>query len=1165
MNNPATSVRRIADMKLSLFSIPILCLIAVGQATGAEPPVQTGAAITWQPLCEPGAGGWITAIASSPHDSRRVLIGGDMLGIAWSDDRGDHWTPSSGLPSYEIGDFTWHPIKPNEVWAGSLSGPLKSEDGGKTWHLNRKGFPAMSDWSYTEAIEKILYDPNDPSRLLALGGNSRQWDLKDGCGRGAVYESRNGGESWKLLTRLDAKAQPMSEHKRGGNFMAGAFAAGSSTAVYAALEGCGVIASTDGGKTWEVRNSGLPQGRPFRLFAHPQEPGTLWVSLDCGESKNGAPRTPGGVFKSTDGGRNWRSISTGLFQNSNPDRNFTSHYKGFAVSAKHPEVMLAGCDVWDKQGIFLTTDGGAKWQLMANKVDVAYPGGPSITSCFVDANDSQVLYAAGAEYALRSTDGGTTWKDITSHRPDPAQRDHWRGNGYSGLCTMAFRFHPTDPQRALLVAMDAGKVWESRDGLKTWVRHGEQPWPWGGGRDGAYSGDYGYVTCGQFGGWLGIARTTDGGLTWSTALGAKFGLPERDKGGEPSGVLADPRDGRKVWASVGGKLYHSSDGGGQWQSVETPRKVYWLAGDPSKPDRFYLTADKGVFVTDDGKTFQHLGGPWPHTRGKVACDKLGRLYIAQWQTSHPGVWRWDGRQWERLLDELFTSDIAVDPNDPNRLALITNDDPWHDATRATGVWVSTDAGRSWAQASTGLTTLRGLCVTFSPHNPEQLVCGTQGSGYFEGRWPKGFTPQATRTYAMKDDDRKHATPQNSAPPPATDPVANAQPFSLWNGTFTDGGDTPAQWQKEGAATIARDTTVFKTGPASLRVDVSGGTGDALQTFNLKGARKFKLGGFIKTAGGAKAQVVVMPLDEKITKNEWNQIVYRQGDGDWQHFEKDVRLPDWTGTFRVMLHVEGSGHAWLDDLSVDGAAPADAKPGAAAAEAAEAARPHNDPARDEPPAGKPWEPAWCVWGWRSAWVGMHNGFVKTTKQGGIDVIFYGDSITMGWKDRWERILAPLKVVNYGIGGDATRQLLWRIGHGEVDGLKPKLVVLGIGTNNLYGDKNAGSDAEIAKGIEAVVKLLREKLPDTKILLVALLPRQNDYFCNRIKKINGTIANLADDKTVRFLNMWDVFMQQEPGTVKDDLYVEKHGETLHPNDKGYDAMTEVMKPVIQEMLK
>jgi len=106
---------------------------------------------------------------------------------------------------------------------------------------------------------------------------------------------------------------------------------------------------------------------------------------------------------------------------------------------------------------------------------------------------------------------------------------------------------------------------------------------------------------------------------------------------------------------------------------------------------------------------------------------------------------------------------------------------------------------------------------------------------------------------------------------------------------------------------------------------------------------------------------------------------------------------------------------------------------------------------------------------------------------------------------------------------------------------------------------------ARDIEAVVKLLREKLPETKSLLVSLLPRQNDYFCHPIKNINSRIAKLADGRNIKFLNLWGVFMQQEPGTVKDELYVEKHGETPHPNDKGYDAMAEVMRPVIQEMLK
>jgi lysophospholipase L1-like esterase len=379
----------------------------------------------------------------------------------------------------------------------------------------------------------------------------------------------------------------------------------------------------------------------------------------------------------------------------------------------------------------------------------------------------------------------------------------------------------------------------------------------------------------------------------------------------------------------------------------------------------------------------------------------------------------------------------------------------------------------------------------------------------------------------------------------------AQDWNVWNGNFTDGGETPAQWVKEGKVSVARDTQVFKEGPSSLRVDGQGGSGNACQWIEKGGARKFTVKGFMKVAGGAKAQVVVQPIDAKWSKNEWKQIKFLAGDSDWEKFEKEVQLPEWTGRFRVMLHVEGTGKAWLDEVTI-GDQPV--KAGRTL-----------DPAKDEPPDGKPWEPAWCIWGWRSAWVGQHNNFVATTKKGGIDIVFYGDSITLGWKNRWENTFAPLKAVNYGIGGDSTRQLLWRISHGEVDGLKPKLVVLGIGTNNLYGDKNAGTDAEIARGVEAVVKLLREKLPDTKILIVALLPRQNEYFCNRIKKINASIAKLADNQTIKFLNLWDVFMQQEPGTVKDELYVEKLGAALHPNAHGYDAMAAVMEPAIREMLK
>ena len=92
-----------------------------------------------------------------------------------------------------------------------------------------------------------------------------------------------------------------------------------------------------------------------------------------------------------------------------------------------------------------------------------------------------------------------------------------------------------------------------------------------------------------------------------------------------------------------------------------------------------------------------------------------------------------------------------------------------------------------------------------------------------------------------------------------------------------------------------------------------------------------------------------------------------------------------------------------------------------------------------------------------------------------------------KAEWAKRFAPLGAVDYGIGGDSTRQVLWHLGHGLVDGLASKLVVLKIGTNNLYGDHSAGTDEEIARGIETVVKTVREKLPKTRVLLLGILQR------------------------------------------------------------------------------
>src|SRR5437867_11074507 len=133
-----------------------------------------------------------------------------------------------------------------------------------------------------------------------------------------------------------------------------------------------------------------------------------------------------------------------------------------------------------------------------------------------------------------------------------------------------------------------------------------------------------------------------------------------------------------------------------------------------------------------------------------------------------------------------------------------------------------------------------------------------------------------------------------------------------------------------------------------------------------------------------------------------------------------------------------------------------------------------------------------------------------------VIFIGDSITQGWegegKEVWAKYYAHRNAVNLGIGGDRTQHILWRLDNGNLDSLKPKAAVVMIGTNNSNGEDNTVD--QIADGVTAIVKELREKLPQTRVLLLAIFPRNENPSPQRgkILQVNQIISKLADDKNV-----------------------------------------------------
>jgi beta-glucosidase len=196
-----------------------------------------------------------------------------------------------------------------------------------------------------------------------------------------------------------------------------------------------------------------------------------------------------------------------------------------------------------------------------------------------------------------------------------------------------------------------------------------------------------------------------------------------------------------------------------------------------------------------------------------------------------------------------------------------------------------------------------------------------------------------------------------------------------------------------------------------------------------------------------------------------------------------------------------------------------------------------------------------------WTKMHDGFNERAKQGDVELVFLGDSITQGWADNdtWKKHYGPRHAANFGIGGDRTQHVLWRLEHGNFDGIKPKLVVLMIGTNNSNGADNTA--AEIADGIKAIVAGLREKLPDTKVLLLGIFPRGEKPNPQREKNAEASAlaSKVADDEHVFYLDIGPKFLTAD-GTLTKEIMP----DYLHLSPKGYEIWAEAIEPKVKELL-
>lgn len=202
--------------------------------------------------------------------------------------------------------------------------------------------------------------------------------------------------------------------------------------------------------------------------------------------------------------------------------------------------------------------------------------------------------------------------------------------------------------------------------------------------------------------------------------------------------------------------------------------------------------------------------------------------------------------------------------------------------------------------------------------------------------------------------------------------------------------------------------------------------------------------------------------------------------------------------------------------------------------------------------------------------LHQSFLARAREGPVDLLFLGDSITHHWRNYphlWTHFYGSFNAANFGIGGDQTQHIIWRIENGELDHVHPKVVVLMIGTNNT----STYTAEQILHADEKIVRLIREKLPASRVLLLGIFPRgprkgSHGTFDDAVKRmqtihtVNAGLARLDDGDHIRYLDIGARFLGDDDQVARNIM-----PDHLHPNGAGYELWGEAMQPLLLEMIR
>ncbi|XP_053702138.1 platelet-activating factor acetylhydrolase IB subunit beta isoform X1 [Synchiropus splendidus] len=195
-----------------------------------------------------------------------------------------------------------------------------------------------------------------------------------------------------------------------------------------------------------------------------------------------------------------------------------------------------------------------------------------------------------------------------------------------------------------------------------------------------------------------------------------------------------------------------------------------------------------------------------------------------------------------------------------------------------------------------------------------------------------------------------------------------------------------------------------------------------------------------------------------------------------------------------------------------------------------------------------------------WISQHTRFVQECKDGEPEVLFIGDSMVqlMQQYEVWRELFSPLHALNFGIGGDTTCNVLWRLQNGELENIRPKVVVLWVGTNN-----HEHTAEQVAGGILAIAELLTSTLPKAKVIVLGLLPRGERP--NPLREKNAAVNNFLRSwlprlSQTQLLDVSGEFVHSDGTISPQDMF-----DFLHLTSSGYRAIAKPLSDLLLQILE